>query len=155
MKDANTTLDRVSDIVLVGGSTRIPSLQEALVQLFNNRIELCKSINPDEAVAYGAAVQGAILKAGLNGGGQALNCDGNSSRILNGMSTDLVLLDVTPLSLGIELEGKFMSVLIPRNTSIPCVKSREYTTCEDFQTEIEVIVYEGTIICIYKYCDYD
>jgi L1 cell adhesion molecule like protein len=104
-----------------------------LTNLFSGRIELCKSINPDEAVAYGAAVQGAILKAGGTGGGAALE----------GISTDLVLLDVTPLSLGIELEGKVMSVLIPRNTPIPCVKSREYTTCEDWQTEIDVVVFEG------------
>jgi len=133
LRDANTTLESVSDVVLVGGSTRIPAIQEMLLSLFNNRIELCKSINPDEAVAYGAAVQGAILKAGGSGGGAALE----------GISSDLVLLDVTPLSLGIELEGKVMSVLIPRNTAIPCVKSREYTTCEDWQTEIDVVVFEG------------
>jgi len=133
LRDANTTLDTVSDVVLVGGSTRIPAIQEMLLSLFNNRIEFCKTINPDEAVAYGAAVQGAILKAGGSGGGAALE----------GISSDLVLLDVTPLSLGIELEGKVMSVLIPRNTAIPCVKSREYTTCEDWQTEIDVVVFEG------------
>lgn len=133
LKDANITVDSVSDVVLVGGSTRIIALQDLLLQLFNNRIELCKSINPDEAVAYGAAVQGAILKAGGTGGGAALE----------GLSSDLVLLDVTPLSLGIELEGKVMSVLIPRNTPIPCVRSREYTTCEDWQTEIDVVVFEG------------
>jgi heat shock 70kDa protein 1/2/6/8 len=133
LKDANITVDSVSDVVLVGGSTRILALQDMLIQLFNGRIELCKSINPDEAVAYGAAVQGAILKAGGTGGGVALE----------GLSSDLVLLDVTPLSLGIELEGKVMSVLIPRNTPIPCVRSREYTTCEDWQTEIDVVVFEG------------
>lgn len=133
IKDAGATLEIVSDVVLVGGSTRVPALQEMLSGLFNGRIELCKSINPDEAVAYGAAVQGAILKAGGTGGGAALD----------GISTDLVLLDVTPLSLGIELEGRVMSVLIPRNTPIPCVKSREYTTCEDWQTEIDVVVFEG------------
>lgn len=133
IRDAGATLEQVSDCVLVGGSTRIPALQEMLVKLFDNRIELCKSINPDEAVAYGAAVQGAILKSGGTGGGEALD----------GIGQDLVLLDVTPLSLGIELEGRVMSVLIPRNTSIPCVKSREYTTCEDWQTEIDVVVYEG------------
>lgn len=133
LRDAGTTVESVSDVVLVGGSTRIPAIQEMLVALFNGRVELCKSINPDEAVAYGAAVQGAILKAGGTGGGAALE----------GISSDLVLLDVTPLSLGIELEGKVMSVLIPRNTSIPCVRSREYTTCEDWQTEIDVVVFEG------------
>ena len=133
IRDAGATLETVSDVVLVGGSTRVPALQEMLSGLFNGRIELCKSINPDEAVAYGAAVQGAILKGGGTGGGAALD----------GISTDLVLLDVTPLSLGIELEGRVMSVLIPRNTPIPCVKSREYTTCEDWQTEIDVVVFEG------------
>jgi L1 cell adhesion molecule like protein len=133
VKDAGATLDEVSDVVLVGGSTRVLALQEQLASLFNNRIELCKSINPDEAVAYGAAVQGAIIRSGGSGGGLALD----------GISSDLVLLDVTPLSLGIELEGRVMSVLIPRNTPIPCVKSREYTTCEDWQTEIDVVVFEG------------
>jgi heat shock protein 1/8 len=133
LKDAAVGLESVSDVVLVGGSTRVPAIQQQLLELFNNRIELCKTINPDEAVAYGAAVQGAILKAGGTGGGAALE----------GLSSDLVLLDVTPLSLGIELEGKVMSVLIPRNTAIPCVRSREYTTCEDWQTEIDVVVFEG------------
>ena len=84
-------------------------------------------------MAYGAAVQGAILQSGGSGGGAALE----------GICTDLLLLDVAPLSLGIELEGRVMSVLIPRNTAIPCVKSREYTTCEDWQTEIDVVVFEG------------
>jgi len=134
IKDAGATVDTVSDVVLVGGSTRVPALQKQLTDLFSGRIELCKSINPDEAVAYGAAVQGAILKSGGTGGGEDLSL---------GFSNDLVLLDVTPLSLGIELEGKVMSVLIPRNTAIPCVKSREYTTVEDYQTEIDIVVYEG------------
>jgi len=133
VRDAGATLEIISDVVLVGGSTRVLALQEQLSGLFSNRIELCKSINPDEAVAYGAAVQGAIIKSGGTHGGVALD----------GISTDLVLLDVTPLSLGIELEGRVMSVLIPRNTPIPCTKSREYTTCEDFQTEIDVVVFEG------------
>ena len=133
IKDAGATTDTVSDIVLVGGSTRVPALQDMLTSLFGGRIELCKTINPDEAVAYGAAVQGAILQSGGSGGGEALE----------GMAQELLLMDVTPLSLGIELEGKVMSVLIPRNTPIPCVKSREYTTCEDWQTEIDVVVYEG------------
>lgn len=133
LRDAGATVEQVTDCVLVGGSTRVPAIQEQLTALFGGKIELCKSINPDEAVSHGAAVQGAILKAGGTGGGMALE----------GIGSDLVLLDVTPLSLGIELEGKVMSVLIPRNTDIPCVKSREYTTCEDWQTEIDVVVYEG------------
>jgi heat shock protein 1/8 len=134
LRDAGTAVDAVSDVVLVGGSTRVLTLQQMLTDLFSGRIELCKSINPDEAVAYGAAVQGAILRAGGTGGGADLTL---------GFSSDLVLLDVTPLSLGIELEGKVMSTLIPRNTAIPCVKSREYTTVEDWQTEIDIVVYEG------------
>jgi L1 cell adhesion molecule like protein len=133
IKDAGATLETVSDVVLVGGSTRVVALQDQLSKIFDGRIDLCKSINPDEAVAHGAAVQAAIIKSGGSGGGLALD----------GISTDLVLLDVTPLSLGIELEGRVMSVLIPRNTTIPCVKSREYTTCEDWQTEIDVVVFEG------------
>jgi len=133
IRDASATVETVSDVVLVGGSTRVPALQDQLTALFGGRIELCKSVNPDEAVAYGAAVQGAIIKSGGTGGGAALD----------GITTDLVLLDVTPLSLGIELEGRVMSVLIPRNTPIPCTKSREYTTCEDWQTEIDVVVFEG------------
>jgi L1 cell adhesion molecule like protein len=133
IKDAGATIDTVSDIVLVGGSTRVPALQNMLSGMFKGRIELCKSINPDEAVAFGAAVQGAILSGGGLGGGAALE----------GLAQDLLLMDVTPLSLGIELEGKVMSVLIPRNTPIPCVKSKEYTTCEDWQTEIDVVVFEG------------
>jgi heat shock protein 1/8 len=133
LKDASVQRDAVTDVVLVGGSTRIPAIQNALISYFDDRIQLCKSVNPDEAVAFGAAVQGAILKSGGTGGGADLP----------GVVTDLVLLDVAPLSLGIELEGRVMSVLIPRNTPIPCTMSREYTTCDDYQTEIDVVVFEG------------
>jgi len=135
IKDAGATVDTVSDVVLVGGSTRVPALQKQLTAFFGGRVELCRSINPDEAVAYGAAVQGAILASGGTGGGEALFADG--------VCTDLLLMDVTPLSLGIELEGKVMSVLIPRNTPIPCIRTKEYTTCDDWQTEIDVVVFEG------------
>ncbi|CAM9927312.1 unnamed protein product, partial [Phaeothamnion confervicola] len=119
LRDAKTAVAEVTDCVLVGGSTRIPALQERLTALLGGRVELCRSINPDEAVAVGAAVQGRILAAGGSGGGRELSVGG---------SRDLVLLDVTPLSLGIELEGREMSVLIKRNTPIPCQKSRVYTT---------------------------
>mmetsp|Transcript_14188 Transcript_14188/g.20048 ORF Transcript_14188/g.20048 Transcript_14188/m.20048 type:complete len:653 (-) Transcript_14188:65-2023(-) len=134
LNDAKVSINEVSDVVLVGGSTRIPCLQSQLKALFQGRIELCKSINPDEAVAIGAAVQGHILASGGSGGGVDLGL---------GFVTDIVLLDVTPLSLGIELEGREMSTLIKRNTPIPCRKSRVYSTVEDFQTSIDVVVYEG------------
>mmetsp|Transcript_13245 Transcript_13245/g.28720 ORF Transcript_13245/g.28720 Transcript_13245/m.28720 type:complete len:624 (-) Transcript_13245:69-1940(-) len=135
MTDASCAIEDVSDIVLVGGSTRIPCLQTSLYGMFNGRIELCKSVHPDEAVAHGAAVQGFILSTGGKGGGKDLA--GAEAM------TDLLLLDVTPLSLGIELEGKQMSTLIKRNTPIPCKKTRTYTTVDDWQTEIDVVVYEG------------
>ena len=126
MDDAGCKIDDVSDIVLVGGSTRIPCLQTSLYNMFNGRIELCKSVHPDEAVAHGAAVQGHILATGGSGGGKDLA--GAEAM------TDLLLLDVTPLSLGIELEGKQMSTLIKRNTPIPCKKTRTYSTVDDWQT---------------------
>jgi len=125
LKDAKMKASQVDDIVLVGGSTRIPKVQAMLSELFNGK-ELCRNINPDEAVAYGAAVQGAILT----------NSAGDATR-------DLLLLDVTPLSLGVEVEGGAMSVIIKRNTPIPCEQTQSYTTLEDNQTEIEFKVFEG------------
>jgi len=133
LKDAKVEAKEVTEIVLVGGSTRVPILQTKLGEMFQNRLELCKSIHPDEAVAIGAAVQGHILASGGSGGGLSLE----------GTNTDLLLLDVTPLSLGIELEGRVMSTLIKRNSAIPCKKTRTYTTVDDWQTEIDVVVYEG------------
>ncbi|GMI20781.1 hypothetical protein TeGR_g5464 [Tetraparma gracilis] len=138
LKDAGVKTAEVTDIVLVGGSTRVPILQQKLNEMFGGRIELCKTIHPDEAVAIGAAVQGHILASGGKGGGQDLGA----------MNADLLLLDVTPLSLGIELEGRVMSTLIKRNTAIPTKKTRTYSTVDDWQTEIDIVVYEGERPCV-------
>jgi len=125
LKDAKLTPSEIDDIVLVGGSTRIPKIQEMLSEQFGGR-QLCRSINPDEAVAYGAAVQGAIL-AGVR----------------HSLCDSIVLVDVTPLSLGIETEGKHMSTIIPRNTRIPCKKSQMYTTEEDYEEALDIRIFEG------------
>ena len=125
MRDATAKPDDVSDIVLVGGSTRIPKVQQMLSEFFGGK-ELCKAINPDEAVAVGAAVQGAILSGARSSATQSL-----------------VLVDVTPLSLGIETDGKIMSVVIKRNTPIPARKTQTFTTTDDWQDSVDVDVYEG------------
>lgn len=125
LKDAKVDKKLIDEIVLVGGSTRIPKIQSMLIEFFDGK-ELCKSINPDEAVAYGAAIQAAILT-------------GKKDKNLEVM----VLLDVTPLSLGIETQGGVMSVIIPRNTTIPCHMSESFTTTEDNQTTITIPVFEG------------
>ncbi|KAM7257525.1 hypothetical protein ACFE04_013266 [Oxalis oulophora] len=126
LQDAEMDLSSVHTVVLVGGSTRIPKVQQLLQDFFNGK-ELCKRINPDEAVANGAAVLAATL-----------------SRKLHKKLQDLVLVDVTPLSLGIGLCNGNMDVLIPRNTTTPTIKEKNgFTTSTDYQTYVSINVYEG------------
>ncbi|XP_058736662.1 heat shock 70 kDa protein 4-like isoform X1 [Vicia villosa] len=124
LADAKMEKSSIDDVVLVGGSSRIPKVKQLLQDLFKGK-ELCKSINPDEAVAYGAAVQAALL------------CEGIKN------VPNLVLHDVTPLSLGKSNIGDVMSVMIPRNTSIPVKKKSEYYTVADNQSIAYIEVYEG------------
>ena len=125
LEDSGFQKEDIHEIILVGGSTRIPKIQKMLSEYFNNK-ELCKSINPDECVAYGAAVQAAILT-------------GSKSDKLS----DILLLDVCPLSLGIETSTGLMSKLIPRNTTIPAKKKQRFSTAADNQPDVLVQVFEG------------
>ena len=122
LNDAKLSPKDIDEIILVGGMTRTPMVQRLIYEIFGK--EPNKSVNPDEAVAIGAAIQAAILAGSAK-------------------EKDIVLVDVTPLTLGIEVKGGLMEPIIPRNTTIPVRKSKIFTTAEDFQTEVEIRVYQG------------
>jgi len=123
LQDSNLEKSDVDEIILVGGSTRIPKIRELLQKFFNGK-KLNDKINPDEAVAYGAAVQAAVLARTIE-------------------DKDIVLIDVTPLSLGIETAGGVMATIIPRNTPIPTQKFDIFTTSSDYQERLSIPIYEG------------
>ncbi len=120
LKDAKLKPSEIDEVVLVGGSTRMPRVQQIVKEIFGK--DPHKGVNPDEVVAVGAAIQGAVLTGGVS---------------------DVVLLDVTPLSLGLETKGGVMTVLVPKNTTIPTEKKETFTTADDNQTAVTIKVYQG------------
>lgn len=125
LKDSKLSKSQIDEIVLVGGSTRIPKIQSLISNFFNGK-KLCKTVNPDEAVAHGAAVQAAILS-------------GHGDNLEN----EILLIDVTPLSLGIETSGNVMTNIIDRNTTIPCKREKIFSTYQDNQPAVTIRIFEG------------